>query len=123
MLKSILLVGFGGGIGSILRYLVSLYFSKSSLGAFPWGTFMVNVLGCFMIGVLLGLFERYQCLNPDFKYLFVTGFCGGFTTFSTFAAESLDLFHSENLLIASIYIAASVFMGLLAVWAGGVILK
>ena len=118
MLRAIILVGVGGGIGSIFRYLTTVVADKYFHAAFPLATFIANILGCLIIGLLLGFFERHQLANPDLKYLFVTGFCGGYTTFSTFAAENINLFQSENSLTAFAYIAASVIVGLLAVWIG-----
>ena len=118
MLRAIILVGAGGGIGSIFRYLTSVFVGKYFHAVFPLATFIANILGCLIIGLLFGLFERHNLTNPDLKYLFVTGFCGGYTTFSTFAAENINLFQSENSLTAFAYIAASVIVGLLAVWIG-----
>jgi len=80
-------------------------------------------LGCLLIGILLGLFERQQLSNPDLKFLFITGFCGGYTTFSAFASENINLFQSSNSLIAFLYIAVSVLVGLLAVWLGLMLTK
>ena len=123
MLRAIILVGAGGGAGSIFRYLTSVFVGKCFQTAFPLATFITNILGCLIIGLLFGVFERYQMTNPDLKYLFVTGFCGGYTTFSTFAAENINLFQSENSLTAFAYIAVSVIVGLLAVWAGVALAK
>lgn len=118
MIRTIILIGIGGGIGSILRYITTLWVDKYVQTTFPGGTFLVNILGCFLIGLLLGLFERNQLINTDVKFLFVTGFCGGFTTFSTFAMENIVLFQTDNTLLAFLYIAASILVGLLAVWSG-----
>ena len=118
MMRAIILVGIGGGIGSILRYLTAVFVNKYFQPSFPWATFATNILGCLIIGLLLGFFERHQLTNPDLKYLFITGFCGGYTTFSTFSAENINLFQSGNTFIAFLYIAASVLIGLLAVWFG-----
>lgn len=118
MLKPLLLIGLGGGIGSMLRYLTSVLANKYFPSIFPWGTFIVNILGCFLIGLLLGFFERNAMANPGLKFFFITGFCGGYTTFSAFAAENMVLFQSGNLLPAFLYIAASVIIGLAAVWLG-----
>ena len=123
MLRAIILIGVGGGIGSILRYLTAVFVSKYFQTSFPWGTFVVNILGCLLIGLLLGLFERHQLTNPDLKYLFATGFCGGYTTFSTFAAENVNLLQSGNSLTVFAYIAASVLVGLFAVWVGLMLTK
>lgn len=123
MWRTIILVAIGGGIGSILRYLTSVTANKYFPGLFPWGTFIVNVLGCFLIGLLIGLFDRQQIANQDFRYLLVTGFCGGFTTFSTFAAENIGLFQSGNHLAAFLYTAFSVIICLAATWGGLLLLK
>ena len=118
MIRAIILVGVGGGIGSIFRYLTSVLVNKHFHPVFPWATFIANILGCLIIGLLLGLFERHQLTNPDLKYLFITGFCGGYTTFSTFATENMDLFQTGNSLMAFLYIASSILVGILAVWLG-----
>lgn len=118
MVKSLLLVGFGGGIGSIFRYLTTFYLAKYFPSKFPLGTFAVNLLGCFLIGLLAGYFEKNNLVNSDMKFLFVTGFCGGYTTFSAFGYENLNLFQSNNTLLAFSYIGASLIFGLLAVWLG-----
>ena len=91
MTKAILLVGLGGGVGSILRYLTSVVATKYFQSNFPLGTFAVNVLGCLIIGILIGLFDKQQLANPDLRLLFITGFCGGFTTFSAASVEAAQL--------------------------------
>ena len=118
MLRAIILVGVGGGVGSIFRYLTAVVVNKFFQSTFPWATFAANILGCLIIGLLLGIFERYQFTNSDLKYLFLTGFCGGYTTFSTFASENMNLFQTGNAMIAFLYIAASVIVGLFVVWLG-----
>lgn len=118
MIRTIILVGLGGGIGSILRYLTAVFVTKNFPGAFPWGTLAVNVIGCLIIGILLGLFKRQPLANPDLKFLLVTGFCGGYTTFSAFASENVNLFQSGHSLIAFIYTATCVLVSLFAVWVG-----
>lgn len=123
MLKTLLIVGLGGGIGSVFRYLTSVWTQKLVQSAFPWATFIVNVLGCLIIGILVGFFTKQQIENLDLKLLFVTGFCGGFTTFSAFALENMKLFQTENSLLALLYIALSVILGVFAVWTGMMITK
>ena len=118
MIKSILLVGFGGGIGSIFRYLTSLYIAKYFSSKFPLATFTANILGCFVIGLLFGYFEKNNLVDSNLKLLFATGFCGGYTTFSTFGYENINLLQNNNSLLALAYIGASLFFGLLAVWLG-----
>lgn len=123
MIKNILLVGLGGGVGSILRYLTSVLVDKYFQSLFPWATFVVNIIGCLIIGVLLGFFERQQLANPEMKFLFITGFCGGYTTFSAFAAENFNLMQSGQTWIAILYIATSVLIGVFSVWLGMSLIK
>lgn len=118
MTKAIILVGLGGGLGSIFRYLTSVVVTKYVQTTFPLGTFAVNIIGCLIVGILLGLFERQQLTNPDLKFLLITGFCGGYTTFSAFASENINLFQSGNSLTAFVYIASSVLISLFAVFIG-----
>lgn len=117
MLKTILLVGLGGAMGSILRYLSNMFVARHFVHIFPLATLLVNVIGCLLIGVLAGLFEKYHGSSRDLHYLFITGFCGGYTTFSAFSIESVQLLQSHTTL-ALFYILSSVILGLAAVVIG-----
>lgn len=123
MLKQLILVGLGGGIGSMLRFLTSVITAKYYSNAFPLATFIVNVAGCFLIGLLIGLFSQNIQSNLHLKLLFITGFCGGYTTFSAFAAENITLIQNNSYLVAILYIGLSVLVGLLAVWVGVLLSK
>ena len=118
MTRTLILVGLGGGLGSILRYLTSLLLTRYYPTTFPLGTLTVNFVGCFFIGLLVGLFERQQPLNQDLKFLLITGLCGGYTTFSAFTSESINLFQADNSILAFGYIGGSIVSGLLATWFG-----
>ena len=113
MIRNILLVALGGAFGSVLRYLIS----RISESTFPWATFFVNIMGSLFIGFLVGLFNKGD-ISPQMKLLLVTGFCGGFTTFSTFANESFGMLKAGEVLLPAIYAAMSVIIGILAVWLG-----
>ena len=112
MIRNLLLVALGGAVGSVLRYLLS-----SINTSFPWGTFAVNILGSLLIGLLVGLVCK-GVLSPEMKLLMVTGFCGGFTTFSTFANESFGMMKAGDVLQMALYVGVSVVIGILAVWGG-----
>ena len=123
MIRTLLLIAIGGGIGSAFRYLTTIIVQKYYASVFPLATLLTNVLGCFIIGILMGLFEKNQVVTSDLKWLFVTGFCGGYTTFSTFGYENISLFQNNNSALAFLYIGGSVFMGLFAVWMGLILTK
>ena len=114
MLRQLLLVALGGAIGSAMRYLTAILLARHYTGSIPLATLVVNVLGCFLIGLLIGLCSETTYL----RLLFITGFCGGFTTFSTFTAESYVMFREGAYGLALLYIAGSVVIGLLALWIG-----
>jgi len=123
MIKQIALVALGGSAGSVLRYLVSTGIVKRFPFTFPLGTFIVNITGCLVIGFLLGLLIRHSLQNGELKFLLITGFCGGYTTFSAFSSENLQLFQSGNYWTLAWYIAGSVLLGLIAVWSGTLLSK
>jgi fluoride exporter len=118
MIKNILLVGAGGGIGSIARYLCGRWISDLYPGEFPAGTFAVNIAGCFLIGLFFGLTVKSAGFTNDWRLLLMTGLCGGFTTFSAFTLESIQLIKQDKTGLFFLYIAGSVMLGLLATFAG-----
>ena len=118
-MNAYLLVALGGAIGSVFRYGIGQLFSTKATSAFPWATLLINLLGCFLIGLFLGVLERYQFdSHNSFRTFFIVGLCGGFTTFSSFSSETLGLFLSSQYIQAIIYILTSILLGLALTWLG-----
>jgi len=118
MIKQILLVGFGGFIGSAARYLLSGTITKWFLTPFPVGTFIVNILGCLLIGIIYGVASRFGWLTEEWRLFLATGICGGFTTFSAFALEGFKLIEISEYWTFAGYTLLSVILCLLAVFFG-----
>ncbi len=116
-MKQLLLVFFGGGIGSMLRYLISKNFN-TYFQHFFLGTFLVNIIGCLLMGIILGLSLKNSYLTQNQTLLLSTGFCGGFTTFSTFAFEKHSLLRAGELMHFSLYLIASIVLGVIAIAVG-----
>ena len=115
MLKNLLLVASGGAVGSALRYLTSIWVGRCwPMATFPWATLAANVLGCLLIGLFTAKWPGHDSL----RLLLVTGFCGGYTTFSTFSLESLSLWTQQQYGAAIVYSLLSIVLGAAAVWAG-----
>jgi len=118
-MTNILLVGIGGFIGSVMRYLASGYVQQASKSIdFPYGTLAVNVLGCFIIGFLSQLAENRGVFTSESRLLVFTGFLGGFTTFSSFGNETLNLARDSQMMNALANVGANLIIGLFAVWLG-----
>ena len=122
-MKAILIIWLGGGIGSVLRYLAQLGISKLVTVTFPAGTFLVNITGCFVIGLLYGLSGRYAALTSEWRLFLITGLCGGYTTFSSFSYESISLFRQGNYTYFILYTVLSVVIGLFSTIGGMNIVK
>ena len=123
MFKSLLFVGVGSFIGGVLRYSVSVLMRGLCGQGFPWGTLLVNLVGCFAFGVIFALFGRYGSTNSGWCLLLTTGVCGGFTTFSTFANESVLMLQNGNWPGFVGYVAASIVVGFALVALGCMIFK
>ncbi|MFI5125182.1 MAG: fluoride efflux transporter CrcB [Chitinophagales bacterium] len=122
-MKLVFIVGLGGGMGSMLRYLMQVFVSRHVPILFPWGTFLVNCSGCFLIGVLYALSARYSWLTVEWRMFLIAGLCGGYTTFSSFSYESISLFRQGAYSYFLMYTVLSVILGLLASVAGVAIFK
>lgn len=117
MFRAVIAVGFGSCLGGICRFGLSRAVQAVAPAGFPYATFVVNLLGCLLIGIVAGVLSRMQ-LQEEWRLVLAVGFCGGFTTFSTFSSENLALLQSGNILTCILYAAVSVVLGVIAVWVG-----
>ena len=119
LMREYLLVGFGGMLGSMARYASGSYFLHTFHNSkFPWGTFFVNVVGCLLIGLLAGLTEKLISFNSEIRLLGITGFLGGFTTFSAFSIETLNLLRGGFTFVALLYALGSLVLGVSTAYIG-----
>ena len=127
MIKDFLLVGMGSFVGGGMRLLISRCLQTRALPRVPWGTFAVNISGCLLMGLLSGLLSGLpaagRMLSADARLVLITGFCGGFTTFSTFMSESATLWKGDHYLYLVLYIFASLLVGFLALLLGSQLAK
>lgn len=123
MLKTMLIVGSGGFIGSMLRYLVQVNVEKLMSGTFPMGTLLVNVTGSFIIGIIYAFAEKGNLMSPEWRIFLAVGVCGGFTTFSTFTMDNLNLLKDNSLFQLLLYTGGSLFLGIVAVYLGIIITR
>ena len=123
MLRVLLYVGLGGAFGSMARYGIAYLITNTLRYQIPLATFLVNIVGCFIIGLLWGIAQKHQWMQGPLWLLLATGFCGGFTTFSTFALENLELFGKQQSLTSFAYIISSVVIGLALCKAGAWLIR
>jgi CrcB protein len=117
--KNLIIVAVGGGLGSMGRYLLSGWVLHRALNwQFPLGTFIVNVLGCLLVGLLGGLVVKHDLFSAEMRILLFTGIAGGFTTFSAFGLETFYLLRKGEIAIAAAYVVLSVVVGMLVLWGG-----
>ncbi len=116
-MKILLIIGTGSFIGGVLRYVLSVFIQAKFLSTFPFGTLGVNIVGCFVIGVIFALSEK-STMSVEWRLFLATGICGGFTTFSAFSQETLGLLRDGQFGYASGYVIASVILGVLATFLG-----
>jgi len=113
-----LLIGIGGGLGSILRFWLGSYIGSRMGTRFPYGTFVINITGSFLIGLVFALLTVRTQWSPNWRYLIPIGFIGGYTTFSTFEFETMRLVQNGQMLMATLNVTLSVAVGFVGVWAG-----
>jgi CrcB protein len=123
MLRAFLMVALGGAAGSMSRYGVGIMVNKYVQHTYPFATFLINILGCFLIGLLFGLGQRSEWMQTGGWALLATGFCGGFTTFSSFALENMQLMQKQYNFIALLYTALSIIIGILLCKTGYLLTK
>jgi CrcB protein len=123
MIKSMIVAGLGGFLGTCARFLVGKLATYLFPSPFPYGTFAVNIAGCFLIGIFFGLSERANLMSYSMMLFLITGFCGGFTTFSTFSADMLQLVQNGNKLYFAMYLVGSILLGIAFVWIGKALVR
>lgn len=123
MTKTVLIAGFGGFIGTALRFLISRYIQLNYATVFPWSTFLINLAGSLLIGFFFGLFEKGNLMSPEWRLFLTVGICGGFTTFSTLSNDAFILLQNKEMLRFFLYSGLSFVLGPLMVYAGKLIVK
>ncbi len=121
-MKLILAIGAGSFIGGICRYLMSLFIQQKIFSTFPFGTMSVNILGCFLIGLVFGLSDRGN-MSQEWRLFLATGVLGGFTTFSAFSNETVGMMRDGQFVYASVYVLSSIALGLAATFIGIMIIR
>lgn len=123
MFKAMLIAGVGGFLGTCGRYLVGKLAHYIFTSPFPYGTFAVNIIGSLIIGILFGMAEKTHLISTNMNILLITGFCGGFTTFSSFADDMYLLIQNKHWAYFSIYLGLSIILGIIMVWIGRSLVK
>ena len=118
MNRNVLIVAVGSMLGGVARYLCAVGIPRGAVSSFPYGTFAVNISGCLAIGLVYGLAERFDWFSADLRLFLATGFCGGFTTFSAFAYENIELLQDKDYLTFAAYSGLSFLLGLGAAYLG-----
>ena len=120
-MKNVILVFLGSGLGGTLRFGIGKWINSLHNHHFPFGTFVVNIVACFVVGLVIGLADHRQLLSAQTKLFWVIGFCGGFSTFSAFSGETLTLFQQGHYISSLVYILASVMLCVATTFGGLII--
>lgn len=123
MLRTLFIVGSGGFIGSVMRYLVQYFMEKVLSSTFPWGTLIANIAGSFVIGVVFALAEKGDLMSAEWRIFLAVGICGGFTTFSSFAYNNFSMLNERAWGAFLLNTGGSLFAGILAVYLGIVLIR
>lgn len=123
MLRTILFVGTGGFIGSVMRYLVQIWIEKGLTSTFPLGTLLANIAGSFIIGIVFALAEKGDLMNAEWRIFLAVGVCGGFTTFSSFAYNNFIMLKENAFEQFFLNVGGSLFLGILAVYLGVILVR
>lgn len=123
LMRLLFIIGAGGFIGSVLRYLTSRLFQQCMVSSFPYGTLAVNIIGCFVLGVVYALAEKNAIVSDEMRLFLTVGICGGFTTFSTFANENMSFLRDGEFFQFALYASVSLLLGLLALYFGNLTVK
>jgi CrcB protein len=123
MLRTILLVGTGGFIGSVMRYLVQVFVEKDMSSTFPYGTLVANIAGSFIIGVVFALTDKGDLMSAEWRMFLAVGICGGFTTFSSFAYNNFTMLKENAFGTFFLNVFGSLFLGILAVYLGVLLVR
>ena len=122
-MKAVIIIAAGSGLGGVARFGMQLLAYRLYPVRFPLGTFLVNLIGCFLIGLFFSLAEKAGVVSQEIKWFLITGFCGGFTTFSTFSVDALSLLRAGAIFYFILYTAGSVLAGMLMTWLGMQVIK
>lgn len=122
-MRLLVVVGIGGFIGTVSRYLISRFFELSYGSVFPWGTLIVNILGSLLLGIIIGISEKGNFMNQEVRLFLTVGICGGFTTFSSLSYDAFNLLRQQDWIRFSLYASLSLFLGLLAIYFGRLLIK
>ncbi len=117
-MQSLLIVFLGGGLGSVVRFSLGKWINSLHSHHFPWGTLVVNVVACFALGLIIGLADHKQIISPSARLFWAVGFCGGFSTFSTFSNDTLILLQNGFTVSSFLYITVSLFLCVAATYGG-----